>query len=69
MIERLWRARKHHVWIDARLAQSSDARVELSFFYDGSVVFAMACASRAVAIAEADRKLRELERAGWNTHW
>jgi hypothetical protein len=73
MSERLWRVRKHHTWIDARIgmppAEREDARVELTFFYDGELVFATRCASRDAAVVEADRRLRDLQRAGWNTHW
>jgi hypothetical protein len=68
-VERLWRVRKNHTWIDARVSEQRDARVELAFFYDGELVFAAPCASRAIAVSEAARKLQELQRAGWNTHW
>ena len=68
-VARLWRVRKNHTWIDARVSERSDARVELSFFYDGELVYATPYASRDVAVSEAERKLQELQRAGWNTHW
>jgi hypothetical protein len=66
--DRLWRVRKNHTWIDARVDEQG-ARVELTFFYNGERVFATECASRHDAVGEADRRLRELQRAGWNTHW
>jgi hypothetical protein len=67
---RVWRARKNHTWIDARLRHRADCGdVELQFFYDGMLVFARQCASRDAAIATADAYLKNLQRAGWNTHW
>jgi hypothetical protein len=38
------------------------------FFYDGSLVFAQRWPTRDEALA-ARRPLRELQRAGWVTHW
>jgi len=68
--ERIWRARKTHAWIDAQLAPSADARAfELRFFYDGERVFTRACPTRDAALAFAAQMLRDLQRAGWNTHW
>ena len=68
--ERIWRVRKHHTWIDARIRdRHGSPRVELAFFYDGEPIFSTECASREIAMSEAAVKLRELQRAGWNTHW
>lgn len=68
--ERLWRVRKHHVWIDAQLHDAADgAGVDLRFFYDGELIISSRLPTRTDAQAEADRRLRELQRAGWNTHW
>jgi hypothetical protein len=69
--ERLWRLRKDHTWIDARLRDRDDDTdgVELQFFYDGSLVFARRCPTRDEALADANTYLRNLQRAGWNTHW
>jgi hypothetical protein len=67
---RVWRVRKNHTWLDARLrdcAGSSD--VELTFFYDGAPLHTRRWPSRENAIADAERQLRDLQRAGWNTHW
>ena len=67
---RVWRLRKNHTWLDARLngcAGSTD--IELQFFYDGALLQARRWPSRDDAIAHAQRQLRELQRAGWNTHW
>jgi hypothetical protein len=68
--ERLWRVRKAHTSIDAQLRSTGEARpFELRFFYDGELVFNRFWASRDAAIAFAAEQLRELQRAGWNTHW
>jgi hypothetical protein len=67
---RLWRVRKNHVWIDARLrGAAAGGCVELRYFYDGEPILTSRFPSRRAAEAEAVRRLRELQRAGWNTHW
>lgn len=66
--ERLWRVRKDHTWIDAQLASRSGV-VEVQFFLDGERVLTREFPTRALASAEADRRLRDLQRAGWTTHW
>jgi hypothetical protein len=67
---RVWRLRKDHTWIEARLDAAPGPRgVQLQFFYDGALVFARHCPSRDDAVATADGYLRNLQRAGWNTHW
>jgi len=67
---RLWRVRKDHTWVDARIREGAeDKGVELQFFYDGALVVARKWPSRESALADADGQLRDLERAGWNTHW
>lgn len=65
---RLWRARKDHTWIDALLTDIDEA-VEVQFFLDGALLVKRAFPTRAIAAADAERTLRELQRAGWNTHW
>jgi len=67
---RVWRVRKDHTWVDARIREcpESDA-VELQFFYDGALVVARTWPSRESALTEAGGRLRDLQRAGWNTHW
>jgi len=68
--ERVWRVRKHHVWIDAQLRRADDrTSVELEFFYDGQLLFAQGWLTREDALADASSRLRELQRAGWSTHW
>jgi hypothetical protein len=67
---RVWRVRKDHTWIDARIREAAESdAVELQFFYDGTLVVAQRWPSREAAITEADVHLRDLQRAGWNTHW
>ena len=66
--ERLWRVRKHHVWIDAQL-HSHATDVELKFLYDGELLLARRWPTRELAVAHAEERLRDLQRAGWNTHW
>ena len=65
---RLWRVRKDHTWIDAQLASGPNS-IEVRFFLDGERVFSREFPTRALATAEADRRLRDLQRAGWTTHW
>ncbi len=67
-VERLWRVRKANTWIDAQV--STDQTVtELRFFLDGERVFSRAFPTRALAAADAEQRLRDLQRAGWTTHW
>jgi hypothetical protein len=63
--ERLWRLRKRQQIIDAILREG----VTLEFVMNGKRVTARRCASRAQAIKAATEKRKELERAGWATHW
>ena len=66
--QRLWRVRKNHTWIDAQLTSGPTA-IELRFFLDGEPVFSREFPTCALAAADADRRLRDLQRAGWTTHW
>jgi hypothetical protein len=67
---RVWRLRKNSTWLDARLTESAEEPgVELQFFRDNTLISARRWPTREDAIADADRQLRELQRAGWNTHW
>ena len=70
LAERVWRVRKHHTWIDAQVRDCVDpAGVEIRFFYDGSLVFAQRWTTREEALSCAAGHLRDLQRAGWVTHW
>ena len=63
--ERVWRLRKNHTWLDARLRdRADDAGVELQFFYDGALSPPRRWPSREDALTDAERQLRELQRAG-----
>jgi len=67
---RVWRLRKNHTWLDARLADCADSSdVEIQFFYDGALLVARRWPSREQALTHAEGQLRDLQRAGWNTHW
>ena len=68
--ERLWRVRKQGASMDALLGASIEARgFELQYFHDGRLVVATQWPTREAAIADADAKLSDLQRAGWTTHW
>ncbi|HEV3141827.1 MAG TPA: hypothetical protein VGY57_14980 [Vicinamibacterales bacterium] len=68
--ERLWRVRKEHAWIDARLGDcAASGGVDLQFFYDGQLVLSTRWPTRDAAIGDADVKLHDLQRVGWTTHW
>lgn len=73
VVERVWRARKNHTWIDAQLHVSDcsdgSATFDLQFFYDGALVFTRPWPTRDAALSHASEQLRELQRSGWNTHW
>ena len=67
---RVWRLRKNSTWLDARLSESTeDAGVELRFYRDNSRISSPRWPSREEAMTDAERQLRELQRAGWNSHW
>jgi len=68
--ERIWRLRKSHASIDARLCPLAEQTAfEVRFFYDGSMVFLRRFQTRDEAVAFASRLLPQFQRAGWNTHW
>ena len=67
---RVWRLRKNHASIDAQIRDCVESdQVELQFFYDGTLVVARRWPSREAALTHAGDQLRDLQRAGWNTHW
>ena len=67
---RVWRLRKDHTWIDARLRECAGSEgVEIQFFYDGTPLFAREWPSREQALTNAEHQRRDLQRAGWTTHW
>ena len=67
---RVWRLRRNSSWLDARIDDCADSTgVELQFFRDNTLISARRWPSREDAMADAERQLRDLQRAGWNTHW
>lgn len=67
---RVWRLRRNSTWLDARIDDCADSTgVELQFFRDNTLISARRWPSREDAMADAERQLRDLQRAGWNTHW
>ena len=66
----VWRLRRNSTWLDARIDDCADSTgVELQFFRDNTLISARRWPSREDAMADAERQLRDLQRAGWNTHW
>ena len=63
--------RRDSQWIDARLIESvaDDGGVELQMFCDADMIYSCRWPTRERAVEEADRKLKELQRVGWATHW
>jgi hypothetical protein len=66
--DRLWRLRKRHDHIDAILREVA-GRWRLQFARNDRPLIVWDFASERDARDEAERKLKELERAGWNSHW
>jgi hypothetical protein len=69
--ERLWRVRKQRQTIDAVLRHHGDdsTGIELQFLLEGDLATGRLYPTRELAVAAADEKRRELERAGWIHHW
>jgi hypothetical protein len=65
---RLWRARRRHDHIDAELRQHADGW-QLEFLRNERPLVRWKFADLSSARQEADRRLRELQRAGWTLHW
>jgi hypothetical protein len=65
---RLWRIRRRHDHIDATVERVREGW-KLSFVQNERLLLTRQHSTRQAAEAEADAKLRELQRAGWNTHW
>ena len=66
--ERLWRLRRRHVHIDA-LLRARDGAWDLRFTRNERVLLTQEFPDRESACAAAEARLRELQRAGWTTHW
>ena len=66
---RVWRLRKRQQSIDAVLRDRPDGGVTLDYVYNGRRVTRRTWPTRDDALSAATEKRRELERAGWVTHW
>jgi hypothetical protein len=66
--ERLWRVRRRHDHIDAIL-RVRGRRWDLQFVRNDRVLLTRSHATERQARREADARLGELHRAGWNVHW
>ena len=66
--ERLWRVRRRHAHIDA-LLRPREHGWDLRFTRNDRVLITQEFPDRDAACAAADVRLRELQRAGWATHW
>jgi hypothetical protein len=67
-VTRLWRVRRRRDHIDALLGGASGAW-DLQFLRNDRRLVTWRFDTRDAARAEADARLRELERAGWTSHW
>ena len=68
--ERVWRVRRNHTSIAAQIRDcDAPPGAEIHYFYDGALVYRRQWPSREQALTDATARLRELQRAGWATHW
>lgn len=65
---RLWRVRRRRDHIDA-LLNAGGAGWDLQFLRNDRRLVVWHYETREAASAEAHARLRELERAGWTSHW
>ena len=65
---RLWRVRKRHDHIDALLQGTGDGW-QLQFGRNDRPLVALRFDTQEEAQREADKRLRDLQRAGWTAHW
>jgi len=66
--KRLWRVRKRQQSVDA-IVYEDDGAIALEFLMNGKRMTMRRWPSRAQAVKAATEKRKELERAGWATHW
>ena len=65
---RVWRARKRLDRMDATIARAHPGWT-LQIFRNDRCLLTWRYETRALARDEADRRLRDLQRAGWTAHW
>ncbi len=65
---RLWRARRRHDAIEAHVVSDAGTWL-LSFRFNDRRMLTWRFPTREQACADAERRLRDLQRAGWNSHW
>jgi hypothetical protein len=65
---RLWRMRRRHQHIDATLAPDG-AAWRLTFLRNDRPMIVWRYDEEAAARGEAELRRRDLERAGWTSHW
>jgi hypothetical protein len=68
LTDRLWRVRRQHHHVDASLSATSTGWA-LRFDHDDRPLFTWTFDDPVEARALAERKLKELQRAGWTVHW
>ena len=61
--------RKDSRFIDGQLRVGDGATIELHYFLDGELLVSQQWPTREVALTETASRLRDLQRAGWTTHW
>ena len=66
--DRLWRVRRRHDHIDAELREDSSGW-QLEFLRNDRLLVRWQFGDPSEARLEADRRLKELQRAGWVLHW
>jgi hypothetical protein len=66
--DRLWRVRKRHDHIDALLRESPPGW-QLQYERNDRPLVTFQFETEREARREADRRLRELQRTGWTSHW
>ena len=64
---RLWRVRKLHGQIDAKVR--ADNEPELQLVWGDRIIYSRRWSTQEQVKMDADAKLAELQRVGWTSHW